>query len=51
MKTSKRQGTKKQSSEPVIEKELCTVFSPEWLEKTARDTGLIKPNFENTIFP
>ena len=26
----------------VIEKDLCTVFSPEWLEHAARETGLIK---------
>src|SRR5574341_616012 len=26
----------------VIEKDLCTVFSPEWLERAARETGLIK---------
>lgn len=26
----------------VIEKDLCTVFSPEWLEQAARETGLIK---------
>jgi len=26
----------------VIEKDLCTLFSPEWLEYAARETGLIK---------
>lgn len=34
---------KYQSYDPqVIEKDLCTVFSPEWLEYAARETGLIK---------
>ncbi|MEW6602775.1 MAG: IS4 family transposase [Nitrospirota bacterium] len=42
MKTPKVSGRKTQPSEPVIEKELCTIFSPKWLEKTARETGLIK---------
>ncbi len=26
----------------IIEKDLCTLFSPEWLEYAARETGLIK---------
>ncbi len=26
----------------VVEKDLCTVFSPEWLRKAAQETGLIK---------
>jgi IS4 transposase len=26
----------------IIEKDLCTLFSPEWLEHAARETGLIK---------
>ena len=34
---------KYQSYDPqVIEKDLCSVFSPEWLEYAARETGLIK---------
>ena len=43
MKSTKKSNTKKPSYEPdVIEKDLCTLFSPEWLEQAARETGLIK---------
>ncbi len=43
MKTLKGTANKNQSWEKdVIEKDLCTVFSPEWLRKTAQETGLIK---------
>ncbi len=43
MKNLKWANKKNQSWEPnVIEKDLCTVFSPEWLRKTAQETGLIK---------
>ena len=43
MKKLKGTDKKNQSWESdVIEKDLCTVFSPEWLRKTAQKTGLIK---------
>ena len=43
MKKTKEIENKKPSYEPdVVEKDLCTVFSPEWLEQAARETGLIK---------
>lgn len=43
MSKSKKTTKKAQSyDQNIIEKELCTVFSPEWLEKTAKETGLIK---------
>lgn len=43
MKKPKEIETKIPPYEPdVIEKDLCTLFSPEWLEYAARETGLIK---------
>jgi IS4 transposase len=43
MKKTKESNTEIPPYEPdVIEKDLCTFFSPEWLEQTARETGLIK---------
>lgn len=30
------------SDQYIIEKDLCTIFSPEWLRNAAHDTGLIK---------
>ncbi len=43
MKKPKEIKTKIPPYEPdVIEKDLCTLFSPEWLEYAARETGLIK---------
>jgi IS4 transposase len=43
MKQTKESNTEIPPYEPdVIEKDLCTFFSPEWLEQTARETGLIK---------
>jgi putative transposase len=42
-KGTDKKDKKNQSWEPdVIEKDLCTAFSPEWLRKTAQETGLIK---------
>jgi putative transposase len=43
MKKTKEIEHKKPSYEPyVVEKDLCSVFSSEWLEQAARETGLIK---------
>lgn len=43
MKKTKEIESRKSSYEPdVIEKDLCSVFSPEWLEQAARETGLVK---------
>jgi hypothetical protein len=30
------------SDQYIIEKDLCTIFSPEWLRNTAHNTGLVK---------
>lgn len=37
-----KKDVKKPKSNPVIEAELNKLFSPEWLRKTAKETGLIK---------
>lgn len=37
-----KKDEKKPKSNPVIEAELNKLFSPEWLRKTAKETGLIK---------
>ncbi len=43
MKNTKELNPRTPSYEPdVIEKDLCTLFSPEWLEHAAKETGLIK---------
>jgi len=43
MKKSKKSNPKIPAYEPdVIEKDLCTFFSPEWLENAGRKSGLIK---------
>ncbi len=43
MKKTKKPNIKKPSFEPdVIEKDLCTLFSKEWLKNAAKITGLIK---------
>jgi len=43
MKNIKDSKTKVPSYEPdIIEKDLCTLFPPEWLKKAAKETGLIK---------
>jgi len=43
MKKTKEPNTKIPPYEPdVIEKDLCTFFSPEWLKQAAKETGLIK---------
>jgi putative transposase len=43
LKGTDKKGKKNQPWEPnIIEKDLCTAFSPEWLRKTAQETGLIK---------
>ncbi len=48
MKKLKGTDKKNQSWEPdVIEKDICTAFSPEWLRKTAQETGLIKRMFSS----
>jgi len=41
MKKTKEPNTEISPYEP-IEKDLCTLFPPKWLEKAARETGLIK---------
>ncbi|MFV9645796.1 MAG: IS4 family transposase, partial [Desulfobacterales bacterium] len=30
------------SDKCIIEKDLCTIFSPDWLRNAARETGLVK---------
>ncbi len=43
MKKTKEPNTEIPPYEPdIIEKDLCTLFSPEWLEHAAKETGLIK---------
>ena len=43
MKKTKESNTKIPPYEPdLIEKDLCTFFSPEWLKQAAKETGLIK---------
>jgi len=43
MKKTKEPITEIPPYEPdIIEKDLCTFFSPEWLKQTAKETGLIK---------
>jgi IS4 transposase len=42
MKRKKKGAKQKQGTHPVIEAELNQLFSPEWLRKTAKETGLIK---------
>jgi len=42
MKHKKKVAKQKQGTHPVIEAELNKLFSPEWLRKTAKETGLIK---------
>lgn len=39
---AKKKQKKKSTSNPCIEAELNKLFSPEWLRKTAKETGLIK---------
>lgn len=42
MKRKKKRSKQKRGTRPVIEAELNQLFSPEWLRKTAKETGLIK---------
>jgi putative transposase len=43
MKKTRKSKSKKPSFEPdVIEKDLCNLFTKEWLKKAAKETGLIK---------
>ncbi len=43
MKKTRKSKSRKPSIEPdVIEKDLCKLFTKEWLRKTAKETGLIK---------
>ncbi len=37
-----KKNSKKSRSNPILEEELNKLFSPEWLRKTAKETGLIK---------
>ena len=37
-----KKNVKKSRSNPILEEELNKLFSPEWLRKTAKETGLIK---------